>query len=132
MPMTRRLRQLLCQLLIATLLFSQWAVASHACAALSTPAPSSTAAHVSMSDCEHMAGMHDPAPKNLCAEHCQQGQQTVDRADAPNLAAALLASVYPLPLVTERHQRDLPMAASPGTFVAASPPHEILHCCFRI
>ena len=131
--MTRRLRRFFCRLLLCTLLFSQWAVASYVCPGLPSAqeaAPASAAA--AMADCEDMAGMPDPASPKLCVDHCQQGHQSVDRADPPVLAVALLASVYPLPIAIAGHREQAAPAARRGEPVAASPPHEILHCCFRI
>ena len=131
--MTRRLRQLFCHLLIGTLLFSQWSVASYACPALSPQGEAAPTVAAFAGDCDQMAGMPDPASPNLCAGHCQQGHQSADRAPAPTLAAALLASFYPWPVVPEGAHLDVPLAAaSSGAGVAASPPHEILHCCFRL
>jgi len=129
--MTRRFRQLLCQLLLGTLLFTQWAVASYACPAWSA-GTSEPAAVATMADCEHMGGAHDSSSPNLCIEHCQPGQQSVDRDATPSLTTALLASFYPLPFAAQWQLPQCQPAVSPGSFVAASPPHEILHCCFRI
>jgi len=129
---TRRLRQLFCRLLLCTLLFSQWAVASYVCPGMPSAQASAATGMAAMADCDDVAGMPDPASPKLCVDHCQQGQQSVDRADPPVLAAALLATFYPLPLaIAGRHQEAAP-AARRGEPVAASPPHEILHCCFRI
>lgn len=132
------------QLLIGCLLFSQLAVAAYACPG--TPAQMSVAgsaeadagkasmdvASQSMPNCEDMAmGALDPQNSNLCAEHCKFGQQS-DQASTLTVPAAMLMALYFAPLVPVPMARLHPAAATPSALVATSPPHTILHCCFRI
>ena len=136
-------------MLIGVVLFAQFAVAAYACPGLSvagTPKPgmvipvvaevqSMGTDRVSITlaamDCDDMVGSMDPSFTNLCAEHCRQGHQS-DQAATLTLPAALLTALYRLPLAPE------PPALSPrqsaeevSALAAASPPHAILHCCFR-
>jgi hypothetical protein len=139
----------ICRMLIGVVLFAQFAVAAYACPGLSvagTPKPgmvipvvaevqSMGTDRVSITlaamDCDDMVGSMDPSFTNLCAEHCRQGQQS-DQASALTLPAMLLTALYHLPMAPE------PPAPSPrqvaegvSALAGASPPHAILHCCFR-
>lgn len=154
--MTRRLKQLVCRLLVGVLLFAQMAVAAYACPQLSpagfsqpsaAPAmasegdPADSDASVAGADtanpimdmaacCDGM-GQPDPDNPNLCAEHAHFGQQS-DQTQIPSVPAVLLASLYIVSLVPEPAEPTRPAAASASVLAAASPPHAILHCCFRI
>ena len=148
MTLTRSIGKSVSRLLIAVLLFAQFAVASYACPKLSQMAPTA--------DVKAVAGMpvaaaadttatqraamppgcdqSDPAAANLCAEHCRFGQQSVDTGPALVVHAALATFLYSLPLEpayapgSSRSipSRDARLAAAP------EPPHAILHCVFRI
>ena len=158
--MPRRFKRLLCRLLIGILLFAQMAVAAYACPQLSPtgfgfsqpstvsstsyglggPASQNSVAAgalaappvAGMPPCCDGMGQSDPSNPNLCAGHCQFGQQS-DQTQTPTLPAALLTSsfyiVFPVPELTVSPR---PIAASADIHAAASPPHAILHCCFRI
>ena len=133
----RRLRQWLCRGLIGAMLFAQLAVAAYACPGL-LPAPGAAASESNAApaaapamDCEHMAMSLDKASPTVCAQHCQQDQQSGQTATlaAP---AVLLTSLYLLaPLSTQAPRPSPPRGAQPGLLAATSPPHSILHCCFR-
>lgn len=138
---------LVAQLLIGSLLFSQLAVAAYACPSapsmgvqMSMAGPTETdAGKVSMdiasefmSNCDDMAmGPLDPQNANLCAEHCKYGQQS-DQASTLTVPVALLMALYLAPLAPAPTGGLRPAAATPSALLAASPPHAILHCCFRI
>jgi hypothetical protein len=103
------------------------AEASHA--PLAAPETPPKATH-----CEAMAAMVanlDLSDLNLCAEHCHQGEQS---EQAATLAAppALLTSIYITPLASVDQGLPCPAAGVIRAPVAASPPHTLLHCCFRI
>jgi hypothetical protein len=78
-------------------------------------------------------GPLDPQNANLCAEHCKFGQQS-DQASTLTVPAALLMALYVAPQVSTALLAGLrrPAAATPSALVAASPPHTVLRCCFRI
>lgn len=85
-----------------------------------------------MSNCEGMTGgTLDPQNANLCAEHCKFGQQS-DHSSSLTVPAILLMALYFSPLVRAPMAELRPTAATQSALVAASPPHTILHCCFRI
>ncbi len=143
MSLSRAIRKAVSRLLIGVLLFAQLAVASHACPGLSgstsnmapdatTEAPVQAATEPStfMAGCEQI----DASAANLCAGHCQQGQQSADTAPVPVVHAAIPTFLYSLPIELERllgPGRSLP---APVVSLAAAlpPPHAILHCVFRI
>ncbi len=155
--MTSAFRCIVCRLMLGILLFGQMAIAAYACPALSgalqsgpmmgmnasaalvpdgeadaltavwsdTPATSDM---VAMTGCEQI----DDRATHLCVEHCRFGQQSADHASAPIVPSALLTILYILPLQPEPLGLGWPSADSKFKHVAASPPHAILHCCFRI
>ena len=43
----------------------------------------------------------DDSAANLCVEHCRFGQQSADHASAPTVPAALLTTLYTLPVLPE-------------------------------
>jgi len=83
-----------------------------------------------MPGCNEPMPSMDPSSPNLCAEHCKYGQQS-DRCPTVDVPPALLTPLYatvgapavaPRPCVT----------AWLSALVAASPPHAIAHCVWRI
>jgi hypothetical protein len=123
--------------LVGVVVLAQLAIAAYACPALSA----ATAANAQVSAPEGMAGgancddmtggSVDPAWPNLCAEHCKVGQQS-DQAQTITVPTAVLTPLYATPLVPETALPSRPAAATMSALVAASPPHAILHCVFRI
>lgn len=150
--MSRRFLRSVAGVLIGILLFAQMAVAAYACPGVSLSATaqmpsmelvksSSDGAALpvasnqatpreSMGDGIAPVAM-DPQNANLCAEHCKVGQQS-DQASTLTVPAALLMALYFAPLVHAPMAELHLAAATPSALVAASPPHTILHCCFRI
>lgn len=157
MRMTRAFKQLVSFGLIGLLLFGQLAIAAYACPALSgapqsfatmtmgasaatipgdeagasmavSPDTSATSDMAAMTGCDQI----DDSAANLCVEHCRFGQQSADHASAPTVPAALLTTLYTLPVLPEPLGHGWPSVDSKFQRVAASPPHAILHCCFRI
>ncbi|MEO8058319.1 MAG: hypothetical protein ABI671_08315 [Burkholderiales bacterium] len=139
--LSRALRKSIGRLLIGVMLFAQLAVASHACPVLkgagatamgsmSKPILVAAADAAAMPPgCEQL----DPNAANLCAEHCQQGQQRADTAAAPVVALIPLTFLYLLPLEPEHtlgSGRSFP-ALDARLDAALEPPHAILHCVFR-
>lgn len=92
--------------------------------------PGAAAAAAQMPNCSDMAGAMDPGSANLCAEHCKYGQQS-DQAPTLTVPVAILNALYTTPVVP---LTPLPRSAAALTdvLVAASVPHAILHCVFRI
>ena|SRR5688572_1117538 len=130
--------------LAAVLLYAQVAIAAYACpglasAAAGEPAPTAAGsafpAAVPMPNCDGMNGAMgaalDPAAPNLCAEHCKYGQQS-DQASTLSVPAAVLALLYAVPTLPAQAVPPRAAAASLSALVAASPPHAIAHCVYRI
>ena len=124
-------------MLLAVLLFVQGAVAAYACPALrgALDQPVAGTQKAAMpADCEQMdpmAAMDSNTP-NLCLAHCQAGQQSNGHADAPTvppIMASILIVSLPDPEALASSGRHFASERIPA---AASPPHAILHCCFRI
>lgn len=156
--MTRYAKRLLCRLLIGVLLFTQMAIASYACPQLSSlggadsfvaladasgsrnsqaDSDSALASTQSAMPDDTMAAscdiMYQPDPDNpnLCAEHARFGQQS-GQTQTPTVPALLLASLYVVSAAPELTVPTRPAVDSASVLAAASPPHAILHCCFRI
>lgn len=130
----RVVRQLIARLLISVLLFAQLAVAAYACSvALPAPAAAPAEAGGQPADCHEASrerGRGD-ATSNLCIEHCRQGQQS-EQTHVPVVPLVVLTGLYallPTPVDGLAGGAD---PASACTLPAASPPHSIFHCCFRL
>lgn len=128
---------------------AQMAIAAYACPALvagatgkmQMPAPSASLdepgqadAVVSMAhngNCGDMAGTVDESLPNLCAEHCKYGQQS-DKAPTLNAPTVVLTALYAMPVAPEPAPPPRSAAGTLSALVAASPPHTVLHCVYRI
>jgi hypothetical protein len=136
--------------LVGVVVMAQLAIAAYACPALSaakvanvpvsasdaeadeTAAARSGTPMSGGANCDDMTGGSiDPSAPNLCAEHCKYGQQS-DQAPTITVPTAVLTPLYATPLVPETALPPRPAAATRSALVAASPPHAILHCVFRI
>ena len=84
-----------------------------------------------MAGCEGMANHADQTAPNLCAEHCQYGEQS-DQLRTPLMPAVCLISLYVVPPVAPATEWSPFVILSSGLLTARPPPHAILHCCFRI
>lgn len=147
--MTRNFLRRVARGLVGVVLLAQLSIAAYACPGLSSalqasrqatdfgtpmsePADAATLRMVEQAPaCDDMAGAMDPTSANLCAEHCKYGQQS-DQASTVNVPAAALVALYALPMAPQTAPPPRPAAASMSALVAASPPHAILHCVYRI
>ena len=135
--MTRTLLRGVARGVIGVLLFAQLAVAAYACPGLAAKAPDTAmtsggaAMDEQMPGCDDMAGAMDPESANLCAEHCKQGKQG-DQAPTLTVPVAMLAALYATTPTLAAKAVPRPAAATLSALVAASPPHAILHCVYRI
>ena len=84
-----------------------------------------------MPGCDDMVGAMDSESPNLCAEHCKQGNQS-DQASTLTVPVALLTALYTTTPALPGKAPPRPTAATLSALVAASPPHAILHCVYRI
>ena len=85
-------------------------------------------------DCEQVGQMaaKDLDTPNLCIAHCQSGQQSNVHSDAPTVLP-VMASILIVALSDPNAHASSGRANAPERITAAaSPPHTILHCCFRI
>ena len=147
--MTRSFLRAVARGLAGGLLMAQMAIAAYACPALSSeatvnmlmPAPSASPDERGQVDagmpmarsshCDDMAGTMDASSPNLCAEHCKYGQQS-DKTSTLNAPAAVMTALYATPLLPEPALPARSAAATLSALVAASPPHTVLHCVYRI
>lgn len=133
---TRALNQLICRVLIGMFMFAQLAVASYACPSLSMGEPHDGTEVMAMAnDAQAMPSgcdQIDQAAANLCAEHCKFGQQTNNTTPPPPVMAPAPDVLYLLPVGEEVRNTNRSLYSPPPDLVAASPPHAILHCVFRI
>ena len=129
--MRRTSRRLIAVLTIFWLLFSQGAMAAHACKQqFEWPGGLIPAAGASMSS-DHCAGMMEKAAAELCLKHCVQGtdsNNTASTADVPLLAPTTFLVVEPSATqVPARSAASLALAAHD-----ASPPPLLLSQRLRI
>jgi hypothetical protein len=125
--------------LAGVLLSAQMAIAAYACpgvvAAITGEPQQASASAPTMPDCAGMEAASgaalDPAAPNLCAEHCKYGQQS-DNPGTMSLPVPVLALLYAAPPSAAHSPPPRPSAASLSALVAASPPHAIAHCVYRI
>lgn len=134
MDLSRAIRKSISRMLMGVLLFAQAAVASYACPSLSGMDSVALSATLSMSSMPPGCDEVDPDATNLCAEHCRQGQQSVDTAATPAMSAGIPTLLYAIPIETQHalgSGRSFP-APDASVVAAPEPPHSILHCVFRI
>ena len=119
---------------VAAVLFTQLAVAAYACPAVEGPAAviaaaSADAMRAAMPGCEMNDSTGSP---NLCLQHCQAGDQSVQtlpQVAVPAFAAVSLVVVFE-PASSEADRGNAPLSASPAH--AASPPPLIRFGVLRI
>src|SRR5262245_24976708 len=140
--MTRALAQRIAKLLAAALVCAQLLVAAYACPWLTRgsaePAGSVAtiehAQHVpastAMPPCHEAAPDADSVPSSLCAEHCKYGQQS-DHCTVFDVPPATLTALYATVSDADTAPRPC-LTAWLSALVAASPPHAIAHCVWRI
>ncbi len=136
--MTRALAQTIAKVLAASLVCAQLLVAAYACPWLASGIVSSVdtvaVAHAQPSDtqpaCHQTAPPTDSGPSNLCAEHCKYGQQS-DRCATIDVPVALLTPLYATVGTAPSAPRPC-VTAWLSALVAASPPHALAHCVWRI
>ena len=133
MKLSRRLRSLAAFLALLGVLMSQLALATYACPG----AQAMAMAAVTLNEIPGGAGCCGegvPAPQPaLCAAHCQQGDQSLDKLAALVVPAIPLAAILPglfAPI-------EPPAAAPPGEQQsllarATAPSVAVRHCCLRV
>lgn len=132
MKLTRKTRLTAALLALVGMLFMQLAVAAYACPDfnMSNGSPLFSQADTmgdAMPDCDQP----DPGQPALCHAHCQDQQQSFDKAELPSLSPVLLAGFF-VTMTPIRHPPSSfgPLAARPTR--TTDPPISIRNCCFRI
>lgn len=132
MKLSRRLRTLAAFLAFVGVLMSQLALAAYACpgaqamslAAVELEASSETPCHRDVV----------PQPQSaLCAAHCQQGDQSLDKPAAPAVPALVLVAILPGPAVSAVASAGSPPGEQRSLLARATAPSlAVRHCCFRV
>ncbi len=133
------LRWLSCWLITAVL-FSQVAVAAHACPQVLARADAGAMAGMPCAEMMSMAPVPDTTldadQPGLCLQHCQFGStggQPADHAAPVGIAiVAWLLLFTLLPTAPRLASRFTWLARQRRRDRAPPPPHSILHCCHRI
>jgi hypothetical protein len=132
MNLNRHTTRLFAQLLIGLLLFTQWALAAHACESLTS---SAVQAFAMQEGDDEMAGMddcHDAANfnANACLAHCTQADQI--GLDAPVHAIAPPSTVALLVEVPEPIQARALRTFNQHPALNTDPPLAIRFCSFLL
>jgi hypothetical protein len=125
--MSRLSRIIAALLVLAAMLFSQFAVAAHLC-----PMMTQALTPVTMSS-DSMAPCHQPEKSPaLCKQHCTDNQRTV--VDAFAQLPIAFVPTFAVPLVAEEEISSATASHTPdfGLVHALGPPLAITHCCLRI
>ena len=89
MKLTRTLRRVIAETSVAAVLFAQLAVAAYACPNIEGPAAVIAAASAqAMPDCDMG---NSASNSNLCLQHCQAGEQSVETQ--PHVAVPAFAAI---------------------------------------
>ena len=126
--MTFRIRRLAAIFAICALIFTQLTVSAFAC-----PGEAAMSRH-SSEQAESMPGCHemDGKPSPLCPAHCAQGQQSLDKPQAPAVApAALIGNISWRATGEPRITLD-PTLRHARLAPPPEPPPEIRNCRLRI
>ena len=118
-------KRLIARVSVAAVLFTQLAIAAYACAAVEGPAAviaaaSADAMRAAMPGCEMNDGAVTP---NLCLQHCQAGDQSVQtlpQVAVPAFAAVSLVVVFE-PALSEAGRGNALLPASPAHAVSLPP-----------
>ncbi|CAN5399501.1 hypothetical protein BH11PSE11_BH11PSE11_14460 [soil metagenome] len=128
MKFSRKIRLLAACIALAGMLFSQLALAAHACPAVFSTGSSGMSVPVAMSDCGHPIGK----PSALCSVHCEDAKQSVSKADLSAVPPLVVAGIVLLMLSMSTPQGLRSVSSSHRLQRATDPPLSIRNCCFRI
>lgn len=155
--MTRELKRLVGRWMILVLVLTQITVSAYACPSFSqtglagqqsqtstfspgeesrdtraaTVTMAADAAQGTMLNCDGMVGHLDATAPNLCDACCHHDQQS-HHASSLVAPAVILNSLYAVPAVVSVPIPARFDAQSSSDLVAATPPHTVLHCCWRV
>lgn len=132
MFLNRIMRKWIALLGVSAILFAQIAVAAYACPAFASSQVNEQVTAMDMSNTEAPCAEMDVKQANLCVEHCQYGQQSLDHPVTP-VVFAVADLPYVLarlgdPVVVESTQQYAQSLLTRTT----APPLSVRNCCFRI
>ena len=133
MKLSRRLRSLAAFLTLVGVLMSQLALAAYACPGAQAMAPAAVEFEAGGEMPCH--GDVVPPPQSaLCAAHCQQGDQALDKpAAAAAVPALMLVAIVPGPAVPVVATAGSPPGEQRSLLARATAPSlAVRHCCFRV
>jgi len=133
MRLTRKTRLIAALLALVSMLFMQQAVAAYACPGLQMGDQDVMMLSQSQFDMGSMPGCDQPDPEQsaLCHAHCQDGKQSLDKAELPPISPALVIGFFAVVVNSDILQRSFNTYAPLLTRTTA-PPLSIRNCCFRI
>lgn len=123
MRITKAVRRFVCRSLVGAILFTQFAIAAHACDDFDAERDLSATVACPM------ATENDEA--TLCGEHCKYGHAASNGFQGPIVPPALLGARHALEPQLQRLDLSLPAFAS-GPAPPAPASHAILHCSFLV
>lgn len=127
----RRNRLFTVLLVLVSLLFMQFAVASYSCPAISKALEIQAMAQSNIPCAVSMAITMDPDQPGLCQAHCQADNQSADTYQMPGLAAQTDLTMGFVPPRVIPVAQGTPLQA-PLLLRATAPPLAVRNCCFRI
>jgi hypothetical protein len=132
MTLKRAMRKWIALLGVSAILFAQIAVAAYACPAFASSQVNEQASAMDMSNSDAPCAEMDVKQANLCIEHCQYGQQSLDHPVAPAVFAVADLPYFLVrpadPAVLGSTQEYAPSLLTRTT----APPLSVRNCCFRI
>ena len=97
------------------IVFSQVAVAAHACPLPTSSTPPPAVVSASAHDCDSPSDAAEASA--LCKQHCENGQQNVVKSFALDISTAVLVAAVPLPAATA-----VANSAISPVYVSGAPP----------
>lgn len=133
MKLTRKTRLTAALLALVSMLFMQLAVAAYACPGLLMGDQGAVMLSQSQPNSGSMPGCDQPDPKQpaLCHAHCQDGKQSLDKAELPPIPAAIAIGFITVVVNSDIIQTPFSIPVPLLTRTTA-PPLSIRNCCFRI
>ena len=136
MNQSRPFRLITAFIMLFSMLFMQYAVASYACPGLSMGQPGASIAmftndgnQTGMSGCQGM----DAQQPSMCHAHDQVGHQSLDKPELPHVQPFTVATLtLVLPNIEVAYRSIAAQSNSPHLTRTTAPPLSIRNCCFRI
>jgi hypothetical protein len=128
----RRLRRGAAFLALVSVLFAQFAIASYACPGSAAMATTAVSPMADMPGCEESAPEAERTA--LCQAHCQQGDQSSERAGVSAAPPAMQYAPPSMVFLVPAEATAPPEAAPQASLLErpTGPPLAVRHCCLRI